>query len=89
MEATRQREETRALGRDLRRAIPETYRAYGQLHAAALAPGKLSTATKELIALAIAVSKECDGCIGRMRRGPPGPERPPRRSQRPLEWPSS
>lgn len=69
MEATRQREETRALGRDLRRAIPETYRAYGQLHAAALAPGKLSTATKELIALAIAVSKECDGCIGAHAEG--------------------
>ena len=28
-----------------------------------LAPGVLDVRTKELIALAIAVSKECDGCI--------------------------
>ncbi len=63
MEVAKLRDETRALGRDLRRAIPDTYKAYGQLHATALGPGELSTATKELIALAIAVTKECDGCI--------------------------
>ena len=57
------REETRTLGRELRRAIPDTYRAFGQLHSTALAPGALSTSTKELIALAIAVTRECDGCI--------------------------
>ena len=57
------REETRTLGRELRRAIPDTYRAFGQLHSATLAPGALSTSTKELIALAIAVTRECDGCI--------------------------
>ncbi len=57
------REETRKLGRELRRAIPDTYRAFGQLHSAALAPGALSTSTKELIALAISVTRGCDGCI--------------------------
>jgi AhpD family alkylhydroperoxidase len=57
------REETRTLGRELRRAIPDTYRAFGQLHSAALAPGALSTGTKELIALAISVSRGCEGCI--------------------------
>ncbi|RSM85185.1 carboxymuconolactone decarboxylase family protein [Kibdelosporangium aridum] len=47
----------------LRRAIPRVYQGFAQLHDAALAPGALDGATKELIALAIAVSKECDGCI--------------------------
>jgi AhpD family alkylhydroperoxidase len=49
--------------RDLRRAIPEVYRGFAQLYEAALAPGVLDVKTKELIALAIAVSRECDGCI--------------------------
>ncbi|WIN00575.1 carboxymuconolactone decarboxylase family protein [Actinoplanes oblitus] len=47
----------------LRRAIPDVYAGYRELHDAALADGTLDTKTKELIALAIAVSKECDGCI--------------------------
>lgn len=53
------REPTRAL----RSAIPETWKAFAGLHGAAMAEGELSTVTKELIALAIAVSTECDGCI--------------------------
>jgi AhpD family alkylhydroperoxidase len=48
---------------DLRHAIPQVYAGYRELYAAALAPGALDGKTKELIALAIAVSKECDGCI--------------------------
>ena len=56
-------EELRPHARDLRRMIPEVYQGFGSLHDAALAPGSLDTRTKELIALAIAVSKECDGCI--------------------------
>jgi AhpD family alkylhydroperoxidase len=55
--------EARTLGRELRRAIPDAYKAYAQLHGAVLGPGALSTSTKELIALAIAVTRECDGCI--------------------------
>jgi len=55
--------------RALRRAIPEVYAGYRQLHAAAYAPGALDARTKELIALAIAVSKECDGCISSHARG--------------------
>jgi AhpD family alkylhydroperoxidase len=62
-DATALRDEARQLGRELRRAIPRTYRAYAQLHGAVLEPGALGTGTKELIALAIAVTKECDGCI--------------------------
>lgn len=47
----------------MRHAIPDVYAGYRELHDAALAPGVLDTTTKELIALAIAISKECDGCI--------------------------
>jgi AhpD family alkylhydroperoxidase len=57
------RDELRGPTRALRHAIPEVYRGYKELHDAALAPGTLDAKTKELIALAIAVSKECDGCI--------------------------
>jgi AhpD family alkylhydroperoxidase len=54
---------SQAHGRDLRRAIPGVYRGFAQLYEAALAPGALDTKTKELIALAIAVTRECDGCV--------------------------
>jgi AhpD family alkylhydroperoxidase len=57
------REELRAPTRELRHAIPQVYAGYKELHDSALAPGVLDARTKELIALAIAVSKECDGCI--------------------------
>jgi AhpD family alkylhydroperoxidase len=56
-------DELRVLGRELRHAIPQVYAGYKELHDAALGPGALDATTKELIALAIAVSKECDGCI--------------------------
>jgi AhpD family alkylhydroperoxidase len=49
--------------RGLRKAIPEVWGGFGQLHQAAMADGALSTATKEMMALAIAVVKHCDGCI--------------------------
>ena len=49
--------------RELRHAIPQVYAGYKELHDSALAAGALDARTKELIALAIAVSKECDGCI--------------------------
>ncbi len=68
-EAAALRHEARALGRELRRAIPDTYRAYAQLHGAVLGPGALGTGTKELIALAIAVTRECDGCIAAHAEG--------------------
>ena len=57
------REELRVPTRELRHAIPQVYAGYKELHDSALAPGALDAKTKELIALAIAVSKECDGCI--------------------------
>ena len=57
------REGLRVPTRELRHAIPQVYGGYKQLHDTALAAGALDVKTKELIALAIAVSKECDGCI--------------------------
>ena len=43
--------------------IPDVYEGFAALHDAALVDGALDTKTKELIALAIAISAECDGCI--------------------------
>jgi AhpD family alkylhydroperoxidase len=61
--------ELAAISRDLRAMIPETYAGFGALHAAAMGEGALPTKTKELIALAIAVVEQCDGCIASHSRG--------------------
>jgi AhpD family alkylhydroperoxidase len=47
----------------LREQLPEVFEAYGAFHRAAFAPNALDAKTKELIALAISVTKQCDGCI--------------------------
>lgn len=57
------------LARELRHAAPDVMKAFGELHRAAMSPGTLDTKTKELIALAIAVSKQCDGCIASHAKG--------------------
>jgi AhpD family alkylhydroperoxidase len=51
------------LHRALRRAIPDVYKGFGELHRASFSDGELSTKVKELIAVAIAVVEGCDGCI--------------------------
>lgn len=51
------------LHRDLRRAIPDVYRGFGELSRAAFADGALDRKTKELIALTIGVVEGCDGCV--------------------------
>lgn len=56
-------------GRALRDHIPDVYAGYQSLAAAAMAEGALTTRTKELIALAIGVTRECDGCIAAHARG--------------------
>lgn len=53
----------------LRELIPDTMKGFGGLSKAAQTPGALDAATKELIALAIAVSTRCDACIGYHARG--------------------
>jgi AhpD family alkylhydroperoxidase len=50
-------------GRELRTLIPEVYAAFAELSKAAHSEGALSPVEKELIALGIAVSNGCDGCI--------------------------
>jgi len=49
--------------RSLRDATPEVWAGFAHLHKAAVADGALPAKSKELIALAIAVVKQCDGCI--------------------------
>lgn len=49
--------------RSLAQAIPETWARFGGLHNAAVGDGVLPARIKELMALAIAVVKRCDGCI--------------------------
>ncbi len=55
--------------RELRRRIPAVYEGFAATHHAALADGALDTATKELMALAISVVQQCDGCIASHARG--------------------
>ncbi len=49
--------------RQLQAAIPDVMAGYGALHDAAMADGALPVKIKELIALSIAITRECDGCI--------------------------
>ncbi len=56
-------DELREPFRALRAAIPDVMAGYTSLHNAAFVEGALSIKTKELIALAIAITRECDGCI--------------------------
>jgi AhpD family alkylhydroperoxidase len=51
------------LHRELRSAIPEVYKGFGELSRGAFADGALDRKTKELIAFAIGVVEGCDGCI--------------------------
>lgn len=55
--------------RELRGPIGDVLSAYAGLHRAAMAEGALSQATKELVALAIAITRQCDGCIANHARG--------------------
>ena len=54
--------------KSLRAAIPEAYSAFGALHQAASGDGVLPAKVKELMALAISVVKQCDGCIANHAR---------------------
>ena len=56
-------DELKVSGRRLRAAIPGVYAGYAALHGAAMGDGALPARMKELIALAIAVTRECDGCV--------------------------
>jgi AhpD family alkylhydroperoxidase len=62
-------QELGAESRALRELIPDVYSGYGDLAKASMGSGELDVKTKELIALAIGVAKQCDGCIGSHARG--------------------
>jgi AhpD family alkylhydroperoxidase len=63
------REELRQPALDLRELIPDVMRGHAEMSAAAMREGEVSGATKELIAIAIAITRECDGCIVAHTRG--------------------
>ncbi len=63
------REELRQPAIDLRGLIPEVMKGFAQMSQASMAEGELTTLTKELIALAVAITRECDGCIVAHARG--------------------
>lgn len=65
-------DELKAAGHKLRDAIPAVYSGYVRMSAAAMGDGELPAKVKELIALAIAVTRECDGCIYAHARGAAG-----------------
>jgi AhpD family alkylhydroperoxidase len=56
-------EEMRGPSRELRDLIPGVYSGFAAIDHAAMGDGALSEKVKQLIALAISVSRECDGCI--------------------------
>jgi len=62
-------EDLRAPYRELTEAIPSVMSGFNALQRAAMAEGALSTRMKELIALAISITRECDGCISAHARG--------------------
>ena len=55
--------------KELRERIPDSYSAFRDLHRAAFTDGALSPAVKEMMAVAIAVSDRCEGCIAAHARG--------------------
>jgi AhpD family alkylhydroperoxidase len=61
--------ELRGPARALRERLPGVHAAYGALHDAVFEGSALDAKTKELIALAIAVSKQCDGCVAAHAKG--------------------
>jgi AhpD family alkylhydroperoxidase len=55
--------------RRLREAIPDVMGGYASMQSAVMIEGALSVKVKELIALAVAATRECDGCIAAHARG--------------------
>jgi len=58
------RDELAGPAKRLRELIPHVYQGYASIQRAVMNDGELSAKVKELIALAIAATRECDGCIG-------------------------
>lgn len=63
------REELRQPALELRALIPDVMKGYAALSSAAFAEGELAVGVKELLALVIAITRECDGCMVAHARG--------------------
>jgi AhpD family alkylhydroperoxidase len=63
------RRELAAPYRQLAEQIPEVMEAFNEVSRAAMADGVLPAKVKELIALAIGATRECDGCIASHAKG--------------------
>jgi AhpD family alkylhydroperoxidase len=57
------REQLAARIPQLGKLTPDTIRGYRELSDAGSKTGKLDAKTRELVALAVAVTRQCDGCI--------------------------
>lgn len=55
--------------KSLRAALPDAWKGFGEMHRGAMSDGALSRATKEIIATALAVAQQCDGCIAYHAKG--------------------
>lgn len=55
--------------RRLREGVPDVIAGYASMQRAVMVDGALPAKFKELIALAIAATRECDGCIAAHARG--------------------
>jgi len=55
--------------RRLRERVPDVIAGYASMQRAVMVDGALPAKFKELIALAIAATRECDGCIAAHARG--------------------
>jgi AhpD family alkylhydroperoxidase len=55
--------------RRLREEIPDVIEGYAAMQRAVMTDGALPAKVKELIALAIGATKECDGCVAAHGRG--------------------
>ena len=62
-------DELRDPARELRAAIPDVWSAYAAMGRAVMVDGALTARVKELIGLAVAVTRECDGCVAAHARG--------------------
>jgi len=49
--------------KELSSVIPDVMEGFGKLHKSTISKGALTSKTKELIALGIAITVRCDGCI--------------------------
>jgi AhpD family alkylhydroperoxidase len=63
------RSDLREPARQLREGVPAVIDAYATMQGAVMTDGALPAKVKELIALAIAATRECDGCIAAHARG--------------------